>query len=234
MVGGRPAVPSELSGVARIGDCSGVLVRDDVVLTNAHCLERPVDRVVFGETTALVRECASHPLYRSGQAIHDIAFCQLSERVPMTPLAVDDESMGAVARDTPVVIAGYGATSVFAHDSGVLRTVETTVVALREQVVVVGTPLRTACHGDSGAPVLVDRHGRLHVSALIRGSSGAICASAADAVPISANLDWIAATALPPPGRSIAGPVLAGLITAIALVATALRRRHPLRANRDG
>jgi secreted trypsin-like serine protease len=189
VVGGGIVKAPELEAVVRVGDhCSGVLIRADTVLTSAHCLGVGSVQIRIGETEVTAPECHAHPRYEPGNAAHDIGFCRLvvPSQARVAPLA----DWGLVV-DSPVTLAGYGRSAPFARDSSVLRRVDTTVASVGVEGFEVGTRERTACIGDSGGPVLVARGDGFLVVGIIHGTNGAICASAAQAVPIALHRPWL-------------------------------------------
>jgi Trypsin len=81
IVGGHEAPPSIAAAVGQVGRCSATLVRPTVVLTSAHCLDAPIDRVVFNGKEIAVTGCERHPAYQPGQVAHDVGYCRLAARV---------------------------------------------------------------------------------------------------------------------------------------------------------
>jgi hypothetical protein len=191
IVGGHSlSSPTTMQAVIPVGHCSGVLVSEDVILTSAHCLERRMDGVIVAEHPLGVTGCKSHPAYKDRQARYDVGLCRLQTPAPVSPIPLDDGP--ALAVGTDVLLAGFGQSGAFAKDGGILRVVETKVADVSSDALHVGTDAETACLGDSGGPVLVRREEGLRVAAVVHGTVGAICASAAEAVPTSARDGWIA------------------------------------------
>jgi hypothetical protein len=175
--------------VVRLGDCSAVAIRPNIVLTCAHCVEGDVRQAIglWGEIP-IVR-CVQHPEFRASPELHDIGFCELAAPISDATVEISEDSQRPVG--AAVTLAGYGTTSPFARDANTLRVVETTVSSARAGVLEVGTSDRTACWGDSGGAVLVPSQGNLRLIGIVRGSSGAICASPATVVPLEPHLPWL-------------------------------------------
>lgn len=202
MVGGRPATDDALSAVVSVGDgeCSGVLVRSDIVLTSAHCVQRPVERVTVAGRDVRVEHCEAHPGYRAFALGHDLGVCRLVTSAPMSPLPLVATRGASLAVGDTVTLAGYGASGPFAHDANVLRAVDTSVGRVREvgdhdgegyDGLEVGDLAHTACWGDSGGPVLAERDGVLGVIGILHGASKAMCASPAEAVDLRVDRVWL-------------------------------------------
>ena len=190
MVGGTIAAPGELQAVLSLGDCSAILVEPDVVLTSAHCIQRPIQSVSVAKRDIRVSHCEAHPGYRPLGLQHDVGYCKLASATSAPTIGIGDGSHLAVGQ--AVTLAGYGASAAFAHDAGMLRVVETSAVRVLDGGVEVGAADRTACWGDSGGPVLVRDESGLRVVGIIHGVSGAICASPAEAALLdSSDRAWL-------------------------------------------
>lgn len=187
MVGGSAIAPGTMHAVVVVGNCSGVVVKPDLVLTSAHCVQQPIAQLkIAGRDIGVVR-CVPHPAYRSLRLQHDIAYCKLAVRASVSAISIANVPL---PRGRPVTLAGYGATGALAHDGGALRIVATSVGGDSERLQV-GSPDRTACWGDSGAPVFVFGENGWNTVGIIHGPSGAICASSSDVVWLSAERRWL-------------------------------------------
>jgi hypothetical protein len=228
MVGGHVSKSAVLTAVVPFGTCTAILVRSDLLLSSAHCTESPPSSVVIGGRSVQVDACERPPPYRIAHRVNDIAICRLHEPASVTPLALDD-GPGLVVGDA-VVLAGYGTTGPFEHDSGQVRVVETAVVRTTDDGIQVGTDRQTACRGDSGSPILVARVEGFRVAGVVRGTSGAICASPTDAISVQKERAWLADAGLarasaPSPRLCVAGSaIFAGML--IILIAW-LSKRAP-------
>jgi hypothetical protein len=189
MIGGYPATSPTLSAVALVRDCSGVLVRPDRVVTCAHCLTPALEQVTVAGRPFRVRECKAYSGYRPLQAAHDIAVCSLAVAAPVKGIALDEGPAPKAGEE--VTLAGYGLTDPLAHEPPELRAVDTAIVSVDAQSFELGSHDHTACLGDSGGPVLVERGGALRVLGVLHGPSGAICASPTRAVRLDVVRDWL-------------------------------------------
>lgn len=238
VVGGRPA--PELGAIVKIADCSGVLVRSDVVLTNGHCLEGRIDSVSIAGKSLRVASCAVHPHYDPADTAHDLGFCRLEGPADASPIPIADQAVLDVGTD--VMLAGRGRSGPLSRDGGVVRVVETQLRRASPDHLEVGTTDRTACLGDSGGAVLIRKGGALRVAGILRGGTGAICGSPAEAVPLAPHASWLGAAEVFEPHAPKAGPsryagaVLAGagLAVCVALLArSAHRLRSRVRSSSD-
>lgn len=231
MIGGHLATSSAFDAVVRLGDCTGVVVEADLVLTSAHCVPVPVDHVVIGGHSVPLAGCRAYPGYQPLEWANDIGVCRLAKPSPVAPIPVDGGP--SPAQGNPVVLAGRGLTQPFAKGEGALRVVDTSVTGARAEGIYVGTSQRTACRGDSGGAVLVERDGVLRVAAILHGGSGAICASAAEAVLVRPYLAWIGEGAR---AREAASHhrALVGAVAVMALVLLGARMWARMRSRRAG
>jgi hypothetical protein len=186
---GTPGIEPELArAVVQVGHCSGTLVAPDGVLTSAHCLQGPIDQVLVDGRVVRTAGCEQNGAYRPGLPAHDLGYCRLAEALP-GPLAIDDgppPNIGAA-----VSLAGFGLASAMSPARPALRRIATSVVAAKAGGLEVGSATATACRGDSGGPMLLERDGTFRVAGVIHGAVGAICASPTEVVPVSADGDWL-------------------------------------------
>jgi hypothetical protein len=145
---------------------------------------------IGGKVTPIVK-CEQHPGFEPGRPAHDLGYCVLGDVLPVTALPIDGESTPAVG--TAVTLAGFGQSSTFAKEPATLRMVDTTVVGIGEGFLASGSATATACRGDSGGPMLVDRGGVAHVAGIIEGATAAICGSPTQVVPTAPDRDWLEA-----------------------------------------
>jgi hypothetical protein len=158
--GGRPTDSCEWPTVVRVGDCSGLLVHPEIVVTAGHCQD--VDEVAFGVDDADAQrvptvECRDTGEHEPGEGL-DLGWCRLAE--PRDDLAivsplVGDEAAALRAGDG-VRIVGFGLTEdgVF----GVQHEVETTLVEIDGDLAFLGGDGLDSCLGDSGAPAFAELH----------------------------------------------------------------------------
>jgi hypothetical protein len=102
------------------------------------------------------------------------------------------------------------------HEKAKLRAVSTSVTRVADDHLEVGTPEATACHGDSGGPLLIEGSEGFRVVGLIQGAKAAICGSETNVVPLGPEAEWLR-QAIPAstPGRSVAGSVLGPAVTGL-------------------
>ena len=174
--------------VVELGHCSGTLVAADVVLTSAHCLDGPIDQVVVQHRAARVAQCERHPAYDAGQPAHDIGYCRLAEPLPGA-IALDDGPEPEIG--ATVSLAGFGVSDPLSRAARAFRVVTTSVVGVEPERLAVGSATATACRGDSGGPMLIDRAGAVRVAGVIHGPKAAICASPTEVVPVRVHRDWL-------------------------------------------
>lgn len=168
--GGTPTSSCEWPTVVRVGDCSGLLVHPEIVITAGHCPD--VDEVVFGidddeaESIAVV-ECGDTGMHEPGEGL-DLGWCRLEtprDDAALVPLFVGDDA-AALRPGRAVRIVGYGLTEdgVF----GVQHVVDTTIVELDGDYVKLGGDGHDSCIGDSGAPAFVELDdGQMYALALV-------------------------------------------------------------------
>jgi hypothetical protein len=166
--------------------------------------------------------CMRHPAYLVGRVAHDVGYCRLAESVAGA-LSIDTGS--ELYPGQTVSLAGFGASATTARDKPALRVVSTSLVASSGDHLEVGTATATACRGDSGGPVLVERAGAFGVAGIIEGTQGVLCGSPARAVPLRSQMDWLTGVLVPgrPPGH---GLLVLALVLIAGACAAAVRMRR--------
>ena len=151
--------------------CTATLIHPKVVLLAAHCMGQGVPattQVIVGENAMApvrrlaVERCVRNPAYdgmprpdKPNSA--DIALCMLREEVtdiPIVPIMSECE-YAALSGGKDVTLVGYGVSRYGGRDFGRKRYVETKIVSVRGDGVVVGEPGKGGCSGDSGGPAYI-------------------------------------------------------------------------------
>jgi secreted trypsin-like serine protease len=217
IIGGELVFENDLSSLSTVGlsnGCTGTLIRTDVVMTAAHCLARSQNiEIIFGLSfqagkRVSVKSIRIHPGYNSTagggttpdspatRPIHDIAIIKLSESAPTGFLPVELASGQELVAGDQLFLAGFGQTKATNGTSGRLKQVDTVFnfynsVAL--EIVFGPTPGRSACRGDSGGPMYIEREGRLQVIGVTSRGFSALgpCSGNGNYTEVSAHKNWI-------------------------------------------
>ena len=142
---GDPAVVSITIGG---GQCSGVVVAPQVVVTAAHCIAPGAGTVDVGGATANVTSVWVDRYY-TGDVDHDLAALQLDRDAAITPLAIAAPVLG------PVRLVGFGAT-VANGPRGGRHAVVTEIGEVDLRQARAGGAGATTCTGDSGGAAIDD------------------------------------------------------------------------------
>jgi V8-like Glu-specific endopeptidase len=179
--------------------CSGVAIKDDMVLTAAHCLEGKILKVrVFNQAaydpTAKswnVEHFELHPEYNKSESNFkaDLARIKLAEKLPSSttifPILKNEKNFqGKLLR------VGYGARS-----SANIRTLITPLFkSLKNEDKVLELDDMYSYSGDSGGPIFIQRDGQMYLAAihstLSYGPEGKFSYNPL----VSSQRDWIFAT----------------------------------------
>ena len=167
--------------------CTGTLVAPTVVITAAHCMVQegtlvPISvegvQVAYGSSnvantpsskrvpvstfsTQGYNEC-NGPGPGLCEA-NDIAVLMLSEPItdfPSAPILASADVASLLTPGTPVIISGYGQTSLVPGSAGILNIATTDVDQVSATELLVGAPgTHDTCLGDSGGPVYLEADG---------------------------------------------------------------------------
>jgi len=203
------------------GDCTGVLIDRDLLLTAAHCIP---SYVVSGEVEFLpmisgvfpkdfyrrtVLNWRLHPEFKDGETEesynNDIALVRFEGEIPAgnRPFLLPGATLN---RGASLMIAGFGSIGVGNEvGRGVFRVATYPEGSLlpntNEFIISVDQPKIGICGGDSGGPLLVDQGQGLQVIGIVSTTSNVTpdnrplpedsCHGVANFVSVYPKLDWI-------------------------------------------
>jgi len=182
IIGGTPAAATEYDAVVALlqvsGEyaeyfCSGTLIRPDVVLSAAHCLDgQRASQVLVGVGPELSNDMklykASklkvHPEYDASAILDDIALVKLSSPViGVTPIAEAFDGIGLLAGEA-LDFAGFGQTE--DGGSGTRLRVGGELGGDEATQLCYGQRSGGPCFGDSGGPAFVVRDEKMYVAGM--------------------------------------------------------------------
>jgi len=188
---------SSAADAARSELCSGVLVAPRVVLTAGHCTLglAPADLVVgvgpSASAPAQVLPVASvHTLatFTGSRADflagRDIGALVLGADAPVTPLTIDRSDLAGAS----MLAVGYGPNGTGEEGARTSGSVDAT--ASCSLLLSFGDAMITACHGDSGGPLLAQDDGRV-VGIVSFGASDGSCTPPAYALRVAPYAAWV-------------------------------------------
>jgi len=225
MVGGEESRDTTLDAVVRVGACSGVFVTPTALLTSAHCVEATPKSAASADREYAIETCTAHP--DGITAAHDLAVCRVTS--PASSFFKMNLNPAEKAA-TSATLAGFGQPRALAREPPRLRSIDVEVTH-DGSAFIAGTSARTACRGDSGGPVLRGAPGAYEVVGLIRGPTGAICASPTEWTPLFANSLWLTSTLEPRARaangaeRSVSASLVLPLVVIVATLAWLIRQR---------
>lgn len=151
--------------------CSGVAIKDDVVLTAAHCVEGKIlDIKVFNQATYnpnanswKAKTFEIHPEYNktSSNYKYDLARIKLTSKLPETttiyPILKNEKNFKG-----QLIRVGYGARS----DSNIRTLITPQFKALNNYEKVLELDDMYSYSGDSGGPIFIQRDGQMYLVAI--------------------------------------------------------------------
>lgn len=184
VIGGTPTTDGEYPAVGALWlgfgvGCTGTLIRPDVVLTAAHCLDPAFigDEIpgftLDGDPNAGVpvvvpgRATARHELFQldvelqpGPQQFYDVGLVFLAQPIttvePMT-MATPAEAAAALAPGLAIELVGYGITDEQTGAAGIKTSAVADLVTFSDSELQISTPGQPQnCNGDSGGPGIAD------------------------------------------------------------------------------
>lgn len=163
------------------GACSGVLVDKDVVVTAAHCLQRPSNYYVFfGDLDTnypymAVKHYRAHRGFNNRMPGNDIGVLVLSQPAPdnFVPAGLFPDNVALPQTDLDLV--GLGLTSANGNASGKRYKVKARIREMynaAELIIDTNNQFAGTCSGDSGGPAFTHHNGRLHVLGVLSRGVG--------------------------------------------------------------
>lgn len=194
--------------------CTATLIKNNIALTAAHCINprasKPV--VIFGpnlRAPEAIREKASavkvYPKWnqssKSGMDQGDIALVKFDGGIPSGYNKIATASSDrSIKTGGQVVLAGYGISNARTKEgAGRLRKTSVQIANSRpgkSEMILDQSKGRGACHGDSGGPAYIQRNGKMILAGITnRGypnGSADDCAHQVVYTKVPAYRDWIA------------------------------------------
>ena len=197
-------------GSSPYGSCSGSVIAENAVLTAAHCVAASTGATITFESptpggaaiTRTATQLVKHEFYNSNTFDADVGLVMFNGGLPFgyRPIAlIDNRSDVPTVGQTPIVLAGYGYSSLAASDFGTRRS---TTSLYRGRVgnansFVSSFPGRSIAPGDSGGPAVVRSDGR-HVQIGVNSNRPQDSTDTSIETDLRIYTPWIAAQGVVP------------------------------------
>lgn len=146
---GTRSVAGEFGPMGWIGNCTGTLVADNVIITAAHCTRTGARITYTNRETGqgIAATCTIHPRYNDRTVYNDYALCKLDTALPAAQKVAVDMVTG-VQSGQRMLLNGFGAPNVRVHHWG-----SASVRSINGQDIVTCGPSNLG-GGDSGGSLL--------------------------------------------------------------------------------
>ncbi len=217
IIGGRVVKPMDViasrvlmvvsyNASGRTNLCTGTPIKEDVILTAAHCVQNAVKvKVAFGLNIVDVQnnpviQASSFKFntdYDENHDQYDLALVRLPRPIPSNySVSKIYDGTQEITSET-VTLAGYGITSSNGNDAGILRITTKSlknITVQRDSILITQQSYNGVCSGDSGGPLFVQVGSELQlygVNSYVEGTESNPCGYTSGAVYVKSQMTWI-------------------------------------------